>query len=206
MLLVGHFPYRFVVGFKEQFVRRISLESASGNGALQLFPLTVSRIVPMRYQLLLTCPTLCLSWLMIILKEQTDSDELLVHNKRKSARKGNIIKKKSAIKNTGKLYDGRSIIIQAFSDGIFPEPPLLDICEWNDDNINNSVIKEVDEPVAQTSKTQLTIGTSSMKKQPNQKGQGFEILTPDEMLSRLPITLAQLQAGNNSQKLLSTNY
>ena len=55
MLLVGHLPYRFVVGFKEQFVRRISLESASGNGALQLFPLTVSRIVPMRYQLLLTC-------------------------------------------------------------------------------------------------------------------------------------------------------
>ena len=35
----------------------------------------------------------------------------------------------------------------------------------------------------------------------NQSGQGLKILTPDQMLSRLPITLAQLKAGNNSQKL-----
>ena len=32
-------------------------------------------------------------------------------------------------------------------------------------------------------------------------GKGFKILTPDQMLSRLPITLAQLKAGNNSEKL-----
>ena len=31
--------------------------------------------------------------------------------------------------------------------------------------------------------------------------QGLKILTPDQMLSRLPITLAQLKAGNNSEKL-----
>ena len=35
----------------------------------------------------------------------------------------------------------------------------------------------------------------------NQQGQGLKILTPDQMLSRLPITLAQLKAGNNSEKL-----
>ena len=35
----------------------------------------------------------------------------------------------------------------------------------------------------------------------NQQGQGLKILTPDQMLSRLPISLAQLKAGNNSQKL-----
>ena len=35
----------------------------------------------------------------------------------------------------------------------------------------------------------------------NQDGQGLNILTPKQMLSRLPITLAQLQAGNNSEKL-----
>ena len=35
----------------------------------------------------------------------------------------------------------------------------------------------------------------------NQLGGGLKILTPDQMLSRLPITLAQLKAGNNSQKL-----
>ena len=34
-----------------------------------------------------------------------------------------------------------------------------------------------------------------------QEGQGIKILTPNQMLSRLPISLAQLQAGNNSEKL-----
>ena len=35
----------------------------------------------------------------------------------------------------------------------------------------------------------------------NQQGNGSKILTPQQMLSRLPITLAQLKAGNNSEKL-----
>ena len=34
-----------------------------------------------------------------------------------------------------------------------------------------------------------------------QSGRGLKTLTPDQMLSRLPITLAQLKAGNNSEKL-----
>ena len=34
-----------------------------------------------------------------------------------------------------------------------------------------------------------------------QQGEGLKILTPNQMLSRLPITLAQLKAGNNSEKL-----
>ena len=34
-----------------------------------------------------------------------------------------------------------------------------------------------------------------------QGGKGLKILTPDQMLSRLPINLAQLKARNNSQKL-----
>ena len=34
----------------------------------------------------------------------------------------------------------------------------------------------------------------------NQQEQGLKILTPQQMLSRLPISLAQLKAGNNSQK------
>ena len=35
----------------------------------------------------------------------------------------------------------------------------------------------------------------------NQIVKGLKILTPNQMLSRLPITLAQLKAGNNSEKL-----
>ena len=35
----------------------------------------------------------------------------------------------------------------------------------------------------------------------NQLGQGLKLLTLNQMLSRLRIDLAQLKAGNNSQKL-----
>ena len=34
-----------------------------------------------------------------------------------------------------------------------------------------------------------------------QKGGGLKILTPNQMLSKLPISLAQLNAGKNSEKL-----
>ena len=35
----------------------------------------------------------------------------------------------------------------------------------------------------------------------NQQEQELKVLTPQQMLSRLPISLAQLKAGNNSEKL-----
>ena len=34
----------------------------------------------------------------------------------------------------------------------------------------------------------------------NQSGKGLKILTLNQMLSRLPISLAQLKAGNNSER------
>ena len=34
-----------------------------------------------------------------------------------------------------------------------------------------------------------------------QEGSGLKILTPNQMLSRLPISLVKLRAGNNSEKL-----
>ena len=34
-----------------------------------------------------------------------------------------------------------------------------------------------------------------------QQGSGLKFLTPNQMLSRLPITLAHLKAGNNSEEL-----
>ena len=36
-----------------------------------------------------------------------------------------------------------------------------------------------------------------------QKGTGFKILTPNQMLKRLPIPLAQIKASNNSESLLN---
>ena len=35
----------------------------------------------------------------------------------------------------------------------------------------------------------------------DQKRKWFKILTSDQMISRLPISLAQFKAGNNSEKL-----
>ena len=41
-------------------------------------------------------------------------------------------------------------------------------------------------------------GSAAERRKKEARGQ--KILTPDQMLSRLPIALAQLKAGNNSQK------
>ena len=40
-------------------------------------------------------------------------------------------------------------------------------------------------------------------KQNETKGKGLKILTPKQMLQRLPIVLAQVKAGNNSESLLN---
>ena len=37
----------------------------------------------------------------------------------------------------------------------------------------------------------------------SQEGEGLKILTPNQMLKRLPIALAQIKAGNNSGSLLN---
>ena len=36
-----------------------------------------------------------------------------------------------------------------------------------------------------------------------EEGEGLKILTPSQMLKRLPIALAQIKAGNNSENLLN---
>ena len=43
----------------------------------------------------------------------------------------------------------------------------------------------------------------SKAKQNEAKGRGLKILTPKQMLQRLPIALAQVKAGNNSENLLN---
>ena len=43
----------------------------------------------------------------------------------------------------------------------------------------------------------------SVAERRNQQWQGLKTLTPDQMISRLPIILAQLKAGNNSQNLIN---
>ena len=60
--------------------------------------------------------------------------------------------------------------------------------------------KETDEEMDTTIMPELETEESTAERR-NQQGKGIKILTPSKMLSRLPISLAQLEAGNNSEKL-----
>ena len=78
-------------------------------------------------------------------------------------------------------------------------------------NIINSGLEDLKEEIKNMSKKEIKIKNSDniveiaemilkFNKQ-NQQETGLKILTPNQMLSRLPIALAQLEAGNNSEKL-----
>ena len=58
--------------------------------------------------------------------------------------------------------------------------------------------KEIEKPDEIVRVAEMILEFNKIKQQ---KGQGIKILTPNQMLSRLPIALAQLQAGNNSENL-----
>ena len=58
--------------------------------------------------------------------------------------------------------------------------------------------KEIEQPDEIVRVVKMILDFNELKQQ---KGQGLKILTPKQMLNRLPIALAQLQAGNNCNKL-----
>ena len=59
--------------------------------------------------------------------------------------------------------------------------------------------KRTDEQPDTTNMPELESEESTEQRR-NQQGKALKLLTPSQMLSRLPITLAQLKAGNNSEK------
>ena len=62
--------------------------------------------------------------------------------------------------------------------------------------------KKSDEQLDTTDMSELESEESAAERR-NQQGQGLKILTADQMLSRLPITLVQLKTGNDSQNLIN---
>ena len=78
-------------------------------------------------------------------------------------------------------------------------------------NVINSGLKDLKEEIKKMSEAEIEIEDPEsiveiveeiLKfNEQNQQGKGLKILTPNQMLSRLPITLAQLKAGNNFLKL-----
>ena len=49
----------------------------------------------------------------------------------------------------------------------------------------------------------MVLDAACKSKQNETEGKGLKILTPKQMLQRLPIALAQVKAGNNSENLLN---
>ena len=83
-----------------------------------------------------------------------------------------------------KLHDKRGIIIDVFiNKNILPGDLEKDV--YQDEK------PEYEEIIAEKTK---------LRKQ-DQGGRGLKILTPQQMFSRLPISLAQLKTENNSEKL-----
>ena len=95
---------------------------------------------------------------------------------------------------------------------------LKDLCRINDKKNNSKLVdviksglsglknetENMDEEEKETEKPNEIIDVVEEIIEFNQQkqgGKGLKILTPDQILSRLPITLAQLKAGNNSQEL-----
>ena len=62
-----------------------------------------------------------------------------------------------------------------------------------DDEVDDETDDETDMPELESEE--------SAKQRREQEKQGLKVLTPQQMLSRLPISIAQLKAGINSQKL-----
>ena len=49
----------------------------------------------------------------------------------------------------------------------------------------------------------MVLDAAYKSKQNKTEGKGLKILTPKQMLQRLPIAFAQVKAGNNSESLLT---
>ena len=82
--------------------------------------------------------------------------------------------------------------VEANNDGIF------EVFEEKSDREK----QESDEQPDTTNMSELE-SEESAEQNKKQRGAGLKTLTPDQMLSILPITLAQLKAENNSQKLIN---
>ena len=95
-----------------------------------------------------------------------------------------------------------------------PSDMLMFLNKTNDKEKNNELVnvinsglkdfiklnKEISEEERMTDKITKIVKKILKFNRRKQKGQGIKILISNQMLSRLPITLAQLKAGNNSEK------
>ena len=104
-------------------------------------------------------------------------------------------------KNKMSAKDAKIVLIEAGLSEL-----KNDIKNMSEDEVKNKgldLLKNIVEKILDANKRldMPELETEESAAQRQQKGQGLKILTPKQMISRLPILLAQLKAGNNSQKL-----
>ena len=97
------------------------------------------------------------------------------------------------------MYTIKNEIINAFEKGVFPYidgfQAEKETDEDTDEEIDTTIMPELESEGYAVADFFLCWFLSERRNHP---GKG---LTPSQILSRLPITLAQLKAGNNSKKL-----
>ena len=98
------------------------------------------------------------------------------------------------------MFSIREEIINAFKKGIFPYIDGFQVEKETDEETDEERDEDTDEEIDTTIMPELESEESAAERR-NQQGKGLKILTPNQMLSRLPISLAQLITGNNSEKL-----
>ena len=98
-----------------------------------------------------------------------------------------------------------------------PSDMLMYLNKTNDEEKNNELVtvinsglKVLEEEIKKISKEEKEIEDLELiveiieeilkSNEQSQPGKGLKILTPNQMLNRLPISLAELNAGNNSEK------
>ena len=115
------------------------------------------------------------------------------------------------------LKDFNSIWFNHYFNFLKPSDLAKELFEIKDKKKNNDYVEEIknkwsklkdkienpfeDEKENKGLDKILEIVKKILKFNEQQSGQGLKILTPNQMLSRLPIALAQLKEGNNSKKL-----
>ena len=116
-----------------------------------------------------------------------------------------------AIDLINKIKDGDVSLKQATNDQYELKSKLGEIKKGNPkrkSQTNLDVIKNVDNlynsrQAAINFFIEYTERVSEAKFRSKHKGTGLKILTPNQMLKRLPIALAQIKTGNNSESLLN---
>ena len=107
-----------------------------------------------------------------------------------------IKEKDDTLKSAKKLFFIREEIINAFKKGIFLYIDGFQVEKETDEETDEDTDEEMDTTIMPELESE-----ESAAERRNQQGKGVKILTTNQMLSRLPISLAQLKAGNNSVKL-----